>query len=147
MNALFSPRVPHLFPARTLARVLTPTYAEAMGVDEEEAHERLGQALGARGVLDDLHRGISRGLEARKGPRTTPDALLDKVSAGLQARAGRVRAAPSSPGISAVLVRLNLEIGLAPEPMRATLATSRGAAALEQGLAELGTHLVKELAR
>ncbi len=147
MNALFSPRVPHLFPARTLARVLTPTYAEAMSVDEEEAHERLGQALGARGVLDDLHRGISRGLEARKGPRTTPDALLDKVSAGLQARAGRVRAAPSSPGISAVLVRLNLEIGLAPEPMRATLATPRGAAALEQGLAELGTHLVKELAR
>jgi len=49
--------------------------------------------------------------------------------------------------IAAVVVRIHLEIGLAPEPMRAMLATPRGAAALEQGLTRLGGHLVKELLR
>ncbi len=44
---LFSPRVPHLFPKKVLARLLAPTYAAGMSVDEEEAHERLLQALDA----------------------------------------------------------------------------------------------------
>ena len=147
MTALYSSRLPHLFTARTLARVLTPTYAAAMSVEEEEAHDRLSQALAARGVVEDLQRGLSAALAARQGPRMTPDQLLDKVSAKLEARSGLVRAAPASPGVSAVLVRLNLEIGLAGEPMRATLATPRGAAALEEWLAALGAHLVKELLR
>jgi hypothetical protein len=147
LTTLHSPRLPHLFTARTLARVLTPTYAEAMSVDEDEAHERLTQALGARELVDDLLRGLSSALAARQGPRTSADQLLDKVSARLEARSGKVRAAPASPGVSAVLVRVNLELGLAPEPMRATLASPRGAAALEEGLRALGAHLVKELLR
>ncbi len=144
---LFSPRVPHLFPKKVLARLLTPTYAAGMSVDEEEAHERLLQALDAPGVIEDLQRGISTALERKQGPRTPADKILDKLSAGIAKRGGNVRAAPASPGIAAVLVRLNLEIGLAPEPMRATLATPRGAAVLEEGLAALGAHLVKELMR
>jgi hypothetical protein len=56
-----------------------------------------------------------------------------------------VKPAPDHPGIAAVLVRLNLEIGLAPESMRATLETEKGRAVLEAGLAALGKHLVKEL--
>jgi hypothetical protein len=44
-----------------------------------------------------------------------------------------------------VLVRINLEIGLAPEQMRATLDTDKGRAVLAAGLRELGGHLVKEL--
>lgn len=143
----FSSRVPHLFPKKALARLLAPTYAAGMNVDEEEAHERLSQAVEAPGLVDDLLRGISAALEQKRGPRTPADRLLDKVSAGIAKRGGNVRAAPSTPGIAAVLVRINLEIGLAPEPMRATLATPRGAAALEEGLAALGAHLVKELTR
>lgn len=143
----FSPRVPHLFPKKALARLVAPTYAAAMNVDDEEAHERLARAVEAPGVVDDLLRGISAALEEKQGPRTPADKLLDKISAGIAKRGGNVRAAPSTPGIAAVLVRINLEIGLAPEPMRATLATPRGAAALEEGLAALGAHLVKELTR
>jgi hypothetical protein len=141
----FSPRVPHLFPKKTLARVLTPTYAAAMSVDDEEAHERLLQALDARGVVEDLQRGIGAALEAKRGPRTPEDKLLDKLSAGIEKRSGLVKAAEATPAVSAVLVLLNLELGLAPEPMRATLATPRGAAALEEGLKALGSHVVKEL--
>jgi hypothetical protein len=143
----FSPRVPHLFPKKALARLVAPTYAAGMGVDEEEAHERLLLAVEAPALVDDLLRAISAALSEKHGPRTPPDKLLDKVSAGIAKRGGNVRPAPATPGIAAVLVRVNLEIGLAPEPMRATLASPRGAAALEEGLAALGAHIVKELTR
>ncbi len=143
----FSPRVPHLFPKKALARLVAPTYAAGMNVDEEEALERLLLAVEVPAVVDDLLGGVSAALEEKRGARTPPDKLLDKVSAGIAKRGGNVRPAPSTPGIAAVLVRINLEIGLAPEPMRETLATPRGAAALREGLVALGAHLVKELTR
>jgi hypothetical protein len=46
-----------------------------------------------------------------------------------------------------VLVRLDLEIGLAPESMRATLASPRGRALLDEGFRAVGTHVVKHLLR
>jgi hypothetical protein len=143
----FSPRVPHLFTKKALARMLASTYAAGIGVDEEEAHERLAQALEVPAVLHDLLRGVEAALAEKQGPRTPADKLLDKLSAGIEKRGGRVKAAEATPAVAAVLVRVNLELGLAPEPMRATLATPRGAAALEEGLRTLGAHLVKELTR
>lgn len=140
-----SRRLPHVLPRSDLVRMLVPTYAAARRVDDDEAAERLAQALSAPGVLDELYAALSAALREVKGPRTSEDALLDRLSAGVQARRERVRAAGDSPGVSAVLVRLDLEIGVAPEPMRATLASPRGRAVLEQGLLELGRHLVKEL--
>ncbi len=145
--AYFSRRLPHVLTPSDLAEVLAPTYAKALAVDEEEARERLVRALGRPEVADDLYRGISEALQAAKGPRTSEDALMDRLSAGVQSRRGRVKAAPATPALSAVLVRLNLEIGFAPEPMRATLAAGKGRALLEDGLSALGTHIVKELLR
>jgi hypothetical protein len=144
---LFSRRLPHVVTHADLAVLLVPTYAAARGVDDEEAQQRLAQALAVRGVADDLYEALSAGLRAAKGPRTTEDALMDRLAAGLAARRGRVRPAPDTPLVAAVLVRIDLEIGIAAEPMRATLATPAGRAALEQGLAAVGTHLVKELLR
>jgi hypothetical protein len=144
---LFSRRLPHVLTRADLARALAPTYAAALGVDEDEAHDRLGRALASAEVADELYRGISAALAAAKGPRTTEDALVDRLSVGVQARRARVRPAPATPALSAVLVRMNLAIGLAPEPMRATLETERGRALLEEGLRALGAHLVKELAK
>jgi hypothetical protein len=144
---LISHRLPHLLPARTLARLLTSTYAAAANVDEDEAHDRLTQALRSATLVEQLQGGLSRALEERRGPRTSVDKLLDAISAGLTGRGGRVRALPSSPGVAAVVVRIDLELGLSPEPMRAMLATDRGAAALDAGLAALGAHVVKELLR
>jgi hypothetical protein len=144
---LFSPRLPHVVSRPDLVALLTPTYADARGVDDEEAADRLGQALAVRGVADELYQAISGALRDALGPRTSVDGLMDRLSAGVEARRGRVRPAPDSPALSAVLIRLDLEIGVAPEPMRATLATPRGRAMLDQGLAALGAHLVRELLR
>jgi hypothetical protein len=142
---VFSRRLPHVLTRADLARVVAPTYAEALSVEEDEAHERVARALEQPGVADDLYRGISDALASSKGPRTTEDAQLDKLSAAVVARRARVKAAPSSPAISAVLVRMNLELGLAPPGMRGTLASDKGRAMLDEGLRALGAHLVKEL--
>jgi len=140
-----SPRIPHLFPGKVLARLLASTYAAAMRVGEDEAHERLMEAFAAPKLVEDMQRTIGAALDARRGPRTSADKLLDRISQRLAQRGGHIRAAPQTPALAAVLVLLNLELGLAPEPMRAMLATPRGATALEEGLAGLGSHLVKEL--
>ncbi len=145
--ALFSRRLPHVLTRADLVAILAPTYAKARGVDEEEATERLARALAVPAALDDVYRGVSEALRAAQGPRTSEDALVDKLSAGVVARRARAKPAEATPAISAALVRLDLEIGLAPEAMRATLATPRGSALREEGLRAHGAHLVKELLR
>jgi len=144
---LFSRRLPHVLTKSDLVLLLAPTYAKAQGVDEEEASERLGRALANPAALEDLYRGISAALEGAKGPRTTEDALVDRLSSGVVARRARAKPAAATPAISAVLVRLDLELGLAAEPMRAMLATPKGSALLEQGLRALGAHVVQDLLR
>jgi hypothetical protein len=142
---LLSRRLPHVVTRADLVTMLVPTYAAARGVDDEEAADRLAEALAVPALVADLHAALSSGLRQAQGPRTSEDALMDRLSAGVPARRGKVRAAPDTPGLAAVLVRIDLEIGIAPEQMRTTLATPRGRAALDEGLAELGRHLVKEL--
>jgi len=144
---LFSRRLPHVLTRADLAMILAPTYAKARGVDEEEASERLARALAVPAALDDVYRGITEALRAVQGPRTSEDALVDKLSAGVVARRARAKPADATPAISAALVRLDLEIGLAPDAMRAMLATPRGSALLDEGLRALGNHLVKDLLR
>ncbi len=144
---LFSRRLPHVLTRGDLAALVAPTYAKALSVDEEEALERMARALERPGVADDLYRGISEALRRAKGPRTSDDDLVDRLSRGVQARRGRARAAPPTGALSAVMVRLNLELGIAPEQMRATLESDKGRALLEEGLRTLGEHLVKELLR
>jgi len=127
--------------------ILAPTYAKARDVDEEEASERLARALAVPAALDDVYRGISEALVDAKGPRTSEDALMDRLSAGVVARRARVKAAVATPAIAAFLVRLDLEIGVVSEPMRAMLETPRGRALLDDGLRAIGAHLLKELLR
>jgi len=143
----YSRRLPHVLTRADLVRVLLDTYVDNMSVDDEEAIDRLERALGRPELLDDVYRGIAAALAAQQGPRTTEDALLDKLAKGVEKRRGRVKAAAQHPAIAAVLVRINLELGLAPEQMRATLATEKGRAILDDGLARLGRHVVAELLR
>lgn len=145
--AHFSRRLPGVLPRKDLVRLLVPTYAAARGVDEEEAAERLARALAGPAPLDELYAGLSEALRDAQGPRTSEDALMDRLSAGVVARRGLARAAPVTPAVSAALIRLDLEIGIAPESMRATLAAGPGRAMLDEGLRALGAHLVKELLR
>lgn len=144
---LYSRRLPHVLTRADLVTILAPTYAKARGVDEDEAVERLARALAAPAALDDVYRGVSEALRDAQGPRTSEDALVDKLSAGVVARRARAKPAEATPAISAALIRLDLEIGLAPDAMRATLATPRGSALLDEGLRALGAHVVKDLLR
>jgi len=142
---VFSRRLPHVVTRKDLALLLAPTYAASAEVDFEEAHERMERAVGSPRVLDQLYAGLSAALEGRKGPRTSEDELVDALSAGVQKRRSRVKPAPPGPGISAVMVLLNLELGYAPEMMRGALENPKGKALLDEGLRALGTHLLKEL--
>jgi hypothetical protein len=145
--ALFSRRLPHVFPRADLARALAPTYAKAAQVDPEVAEERLLRAFASQRILDRIYEGLSAALAEAKGPRTTEDELIDKLSAGVQARRAKVRAAELTPGVSAVLVLVNVEAGEAPEMMREALQSGKGRTLLEEGLKALGSHLAKELIR
>ncbi len=145
--ALFSRRLPHVITRSDLSRALAPTYAKAAQVDAEEAEDRLLRAFANQRVLDEVYGGLSAALVETQGPRTTEDELVDKLSAGVQARRGRVRAAELTPAVSAVLVLVNVELGQAPEMMRDTLKGGKGKALLQEGLKALGAHLVRELIR
>jgi hypothetical protein len=147
VNDTIARRLPHVITRADLALALAPTYAGAHSVEEDEAQERLEQALQSPQLLQELHAALGAAILAHKGARTTDDALVDKLSAGVQARRARVKPAPEDPAISAVMVRINLEIGLAPEAMRATLAGERGKAILDAGFRKLAAHLAKELFR
>ncbi len=142
---LYSPRLPAVVTRADLAWLVTPTYAEALSVEDDEAHDRLERALTHPELVDDLLWGISEALPDKQGARTTPDQLVDRLSKALHARRGKVTAAVAGPAISAVLVRINVELGLAAEPMRMTLQTDKGQLLLDDGLRKLGAHLVGEL--
>ena len=86
VNETIQRRLPHVVTRADLVLALTPTYASALSVDEDEARERLERALQSHQLLQELHAALSRALVAQKGPRTTEDALVDKLSAGVQAR-------------------------------------------------------------
>lgn len=141
---LFSKRLPHVVTRKDLALLVAPTYAKAAEVDFDEAHERMERAVSSQGTVDALYEGLSQALFDRKG-RKSEDELIDALSAGVQKRRSRVKAAEVTSAISAVLVMLNLELGYAPEMMRGTLASPKGAQMLQQGLRELGAHLLDQL--
>ncbi len=104
------------------------------------------RALADPGLLDDLYVGIWEGLGEKRGPRTTEDGLIDRLSRALEGHS-KSKPATTSPAISAVLVRIDVEIGFAPETMRATLASEKGKALYNQGLRDLGAHLVRDILR
>jgi hypothetical protein len=142
---LFSRRLPHVLTRKDLARVLTATYAAFVNVDADEAYERLERVMASQAVLDELYEGLSAALRERQGLRTTEDDVMDKLSKGVEKRRTRVKAAPMTPQISAVMVLLNVEMGIAPEMMRDTLHTPKGRALLDEGRKQLGFHLVDSL--
>jgi len=145
--ALFSRRLPHVLTRKDLARIVAPTYAKGASVDAEEALERMERAVASDRIVDDLYAGLSAALAERKGSRTSEDELIDKLSAGVQKRRGRVKAAEITPAISAAMVLINLELGYAPEMMRNALQNEKGRALLDEGLRALGAHLVGELVK
>ena len=140
----FSRRLLHVLTPADLAVLITPTYAEAVGVDADEALERLQAAVRQPAIADDLYRSVSTALSAAQGSRSE-DELMDRLSKGVQRRLGKMKALPATPALSAFMVRVNVELGHAPAALKATLETDKGRALLGEGLDALAQHLVERL--
>ena len=140
-------RLPHVVTRADWTYLLAPTYAAAQSVDEEVALERLQRAVRGDQLLALLYGGLGAALEKARGPRTTEDALIDKLSLGVEQRRAKVKALRGSAAVSAALVRIDLEIGHAPEMMRDALAGTKSAALMAKGFEELGAFLIKELVK
>lgn len=144
---MFSKRLPHVVTRADLALLIAPTVAASARVDFDIAFERMERAVASHRLVESLYEGLSAALQARQGPRTSEDDLIDKLSKGVQARRAKVKAATVTPGISAALVLIDLEVGQAAEMMKNALETEKGKALLKKGLQELGEHLLRELIR
>ncbi len=140
----FSPRLPHLLTRADLAQLLTPTYTAANGVDDDEALERMQKAMARPVLVEELYQSLSTALVAARGERTE-DQVMDKLSKGVQKRLGKMKPAPATQALLALMVRFNVEIGHAPEPLRATLETEKGRALLRVGFREVGEFLAQQL--
>jgi hypothetical protein len=143
-------RLPHVLTRADLVGLLTSTYAPASGVDEDLARERLDQALSspsAGPLLQDLYEAIGEELATERGPRQAEDDQIDRIAKNIPKRLRRPRPAPESAALSAVLVQVDLALGLAPERMQAMLESEKGRALLSQGIRQLAAHLVRELLR
>ena len=147
MTTTFSTRLRHIVTRADWAALLTSTYAAATSVDDDLALERLQQALGDAELVAALQAGLEVALSARRDPAKPEDDLLDRFARAVQKRRARVRAAAATPELSAVLVRIDLELGLAPGAMGDMLATEKGARLFEAGLTALGHHVAAELLR
>jgi hypothetical protein len=140
-------RLPHVLTRNDWPHLLAKTYAAAHSIDDDIAQERLERAIQGEALLKLLYAGLARALAEAKGPRTTEDQLIDKLSTGVETRRAKVRTLRASPAVSAALVRIDVEIGHAAEMMRDALANPKGAALMEQGFAEIGVFLLKELVK
>jgi hypothetical protein len=140
-------RLPHVVTRTDWTYLLAPTYAAAQSIDEDIALERLQRAVQGEQLLGLLYSGLGAALSKARGPRTTEDEFIDKLSAGVEKRRARVKAMPGSPSLSAALVRIDLEIGHAPEMMRDALGTPKGATLMQKGFEDLGAFLLKELVK
>jgi len=143
---IFSSRLPHVLTQADLAHLLSPTYAREVGVDEELARERMTRAMQISYLSDRFYEAVSAALASVQGSRTE-DAVIDKLSKAVPKRLGYVEAAPETPALSALTVLINLELGLTPDTLRATLESDKGQALLEQGFRALGEYLVRQLVR
>lgn len=142
----YPPRLAHLATQKVVIAKLTPTYASAHDIDDEEAAQRLETALKGQ-LLDDLLASAWESIRSRH-PRLGEQELLDKVAAALRDRPQRPgRMAKMGPAWSAFLVLLDLEAGVAGEAARRALDNDQGRKMLSQGMSEAGQHLAAELTR
>ncbi|MBU8896229.1 hypothetical protein DRW03_06455 [Corallococcus sp. H22C18031201] len=142
----YPPRLAHLATRAVVVAKLAPTFATAHHIDDEEAAQRLSSALAGR-LLPAL---LDSAWSAMRGTakRLNDDGLLEKVAATLGDRPMRPgRVATLSPAWSAFLVVADLEAGTASEAARRVMETDAGRQRADEGLAEAGRFLAKELTR
>jgi hypothetical protein len=142
----YPPRLGHLATRPVVVAKLTPTYAGAHHIDEEEAVQRLSTALQGR-LLPSL---LEEAWTAMRGKakRLDDEGLLEKVATTLKDRPQRPgRVAAMTPAWSAFLVLVDLEIGTASDAARRVMESPEGRQRAQEGMAEAGRFLAAELTR
>lgn len=142
----FPPRLSHLATRAVVVAKLTPSFAAAHNLEDEEAGQRVDASLRGR-LLEDL---LEAAWESLQGgaKRLNEDGLLEKVAQSLKDRPLRPgRLAPEGPAWSAFLILLDLEAGTASDSARKVMASEQGAKMARAGLAEAGKFLAAELTR
>ncbi len=139
-------RLAHLATRAVVVAKLSPSYAAAHSLDDEEARTRLQAALSSS-LLEDLLASTWSALVAGT-KRLSEDGLLEKVAKSLQDRPLRPgRTVEATPGWSAFLVLADLSAGTASESARRLMESDAGRARASAGLAEVGAYLARELTR
>ena len=142
----YPPRLAHLATRPVVVAKLVPTYSRAHHLDEEEAAQRLSQALSGR-LLPSL---LEEAWTAMRGKskRLDDEGLLEKVATTVRDRPQRPgRVVEVTSAWSAFLVLADLEAGTASEAARRVMESPEGRQRAQAGLAEVGRFLAAELTR
>jgi hypothetical protein len=142
----YPPRLSHLATRAVLVAKLRPAFAEAHGISDEEASQRLEAAL-AGNLLPALLDAVWASMRALK-PRLAESELLDRVAQTLGARPLRPgrRVRPNA-AWSAFFVLADIQAGSASESARRVMEGEEGRKMAADGLAEAGRHVASELLR
>ena len=142
----FPPRLAHLATRQVVVAKLSPTYASAHQLEEDEARLRLDAALKGP-LLEDLLEACWKAMLGGT-KRLSEDGLLEKVAKSQQDRPLRPgREATLTPAWSAFLLRADLAAGTATDSAARVLESEQGRKMAAAGLAEAGAFLAKELTR
>lgn len=142
----FPPRLAHLATKAVVVAKLGPTYAAAHHVDAEEASLRLSTALKGPLLTSLLEATWTQMLGSTK--RLKEDGLLEKVATTLSERPLRPgKVAPLTPGWSAFLILVDLEVGTAGDAARRVMESDEGRKRAAAGLTEVAGFLAQELTR
>jgi hypothetical protein len=142
----YPPRLAHLATRPVVVAKFTPTYALAHQIDDEEARERLDQAL-VGALLEDLLAATWTAL-AGSTRRLNEEGLLEKVARSLQDRPLRPgRSVEITGGLSAFFLRVDLAVGTASDAAARVLESEEGRKRVQLGIAEAGGFLARELTR
>ncbi len=142
----YPPRLSHLATRAVLVAKLRPAYAEAHGLADEEASQRVEAALSGP-LLTDLLQAAWSAMKAMK-PRLSESDLLDRAAESLGSRPLRPgRKAKTNPAWSAFFVLADIQAGIASDAARRVMETEQGRRMAAEGLAEAGRHVATELLR
>lgn len=140
------PRLAHLLTVPVLVSRLSPTCAAAHGIEDDYADERVETAMRGplRTRLLDATWAALRASTSRPGD----DELVEKVARSMAARPlRRAKAAAVTPGWSAFLLQVDVDAGVAGDAARRALESDAGRRAADEGIAEAGRFLAREMMR
>ena len=142
--SVLSTRLPHIVTRADMITLLTTTYGVAQAVEDDEARERLTRALADRTLMNDLLASIEEALATYVKPDTDTNALLDKFSKRVATRGPRMKDADGTKA-AALIVRINMLLGLVPETTRLAMESEKGRATERESRRAVAAFLVQQL--